>query len=79
MRKITEQVIQEAMGLCYANTSMALDIICETLHSQHGLAATFSGRSIYIGDERVASLKTCIEPCEDCKIIAIYDYKIIGG
>ena len=79
MRKIVENVIQEAKALCYDSTSMALDIICETLCFQHGLNATFSGRSIYIDDERVASIKTCIEPCEDCKIICIYDYKIIGG
>ena len=79
MRKIVEQVIQEAKGLCYESTSMALDIICENLYFQHGLDATFAGRSVYIGDERVASIKTCIEPCEDCKIVVIYDYKIIGG
>lgn len=79
MKKIIEQVIRDAMGLCYENTSMILDILCETLYFQYGLNATFSGRSIYIDDERVASIKTCIEPCEDCKIVCIYDYKIIGG
>lgn len=79
MRKIVESVIQENRSICFASTSMALDIICETLYFQHGLNATFSGRSIYIDDVRVASVKTCIEPCEDCKIVCIYDYKIIGG
>lgn len=79
MREIVEQVIRDAMALCYENTSMILDCICENLYYQHGLNATFSGRSIYIDDERVASIKTCIEPCEDCKIVCIYDYKIIGG
>lgn len=79
MKEIIKQVILEAKGLCYESTSMALDCICETLYFQHGLDASFSGRSIYIGDERVASIKTCVEPCEDCKIVCIYDYKIIGG
>lgn len=79
MRETVEKVIREAMALCYADTSMALDIICENLCYKHGLNATFSGRSIYIDDERVASIKTCIEPCEDCKIVVIYEYKIIGG
>lgn len=79
MKKIVEQVIRDAMSLCYENTSMILDTICETLYYQHGLNATFSGRSIYIDDERVASIKTCIEPCEDCKIVCIYEYKILGG
>lgn len=79
MKRTVEKAIQEAMGLCYESTSMALDCICETLCYQHGLDATFSGRSIYIGDTRVASIKTCVEPCEDCRIICIYEYKIIGG
>ena len=77
MKQTVEQVIKDAMGVCYDSTSMALDIICETLYFQHNLNATFSGRSIYIDDERVASIKTCVEPCEECKIIVIYDYKII--
>ena len=78
-RGTVEKVIQEAKGLCYDSTSMALDVICENLYFLHGLNATFSGRSIYIDDERVASIRTCIEPCDDCKIICIYDYTIIGG
>ena len=79
MKTTVERVIKECMANCYQDTAMALDIICENLCYKHGLNATFYGRSIYIDDERVASIKTCIEPCEDCKIIAIYDYKIIGG
>ena len=74
---IIENVLTEAATLCYENTSMALDIICEKLHFRHGLNATFSGRSIYIDDIRAASIKTCIEPCDDAKIICIYDYTIL--
>ena len=72
-----EKVLTEAKDLCYESTSMALDIICETLFYNHGLNATFAGRSIYIDDIRAASIKTCIEPCEDCKIIGIYDFTIL--
>lgn len=72
-----EIVLTDAMQLCYDSTSMALDIICEKLYYNHGLNATFSGRSIYIDDIRAASIKTCIEPCEDCKIICIYDFTIL--
>lgn len=78
MESTIERVIQEARGLCYESTSMALECICETLCYEHGLDATFSGRSIYVSDKRVASIRTCVEPCEDCRIVAIYDYKIIG-
>lgn len=74
---VLESVIKDAMQLCYDSTSMALDIICERLFYDHGINATFSGRSVYIGDRRAASIKTCVEPCDDCKIICIYDYTII--
>ena len=79
MKSIIKQVIEEAKGLCYQDTKMALECICETLFYQHGIDAKHCGRSIYVGKERVASIRTCIEPCEDCKCIGIYDYKVIGG
>ena len=77
MRKTLENVLTDAMQLCYENTSMALDIICEKLYYQHGLNASFAGRSIYIDNIRAASIKTCLEPCDDCKIICIYDFTIL--
>lgn len=77
MKNTVEQVIQEAQGLCYESTEMALECICETLYYEHGLDAKYSGRSIYVGDARVASIRTCVEPCEDCRIVGIYAYKII--
>ena len=77
MTDILTQVIKDAQTLCYDSTSMALDIICEKLYYQHGLNATFAGRSIYIDDIRVASIKTCREPCDDCKIVCIYDFTIL--
>lgn len=79
MREIVEKVIIDNKSLCFENTEMILDVICEQLYYNHGLDATWSGRSIYIGNERVASIRTCIEPCEDCKIVVIYNYKMIGG
>lgn len=78
MKKILDRVILEAKGLCYESTKMALECICETLFYEHGLDARHSGRSIYIGDTRVASIQTCVEPCEDARIVAIYAYKIIA-
>ncbi len=77
MKNTVERVIQEAQGLCYESTGMALECICETLYYEHGLDAKHAGRSVYVGDARVASIRTCVEPCEDCRIVAIYDYKII--
>lgn len=74
---ILKEVLNDAKQLCYDSTSMALDIICERLYYDHGINATFAGRSIYIGDKRAASIKTCVEPCDDGKIICIYDYTIL--
>ena len=75
--EIIENVITDAAQLCYDSTSMALDIICEKLYYRHHLNATFAGRSIYIDDTRAASIKTCVEPCDDCKIVCIYDFTIL--
>lgn len=79
MKEILELVLQEAYGLCYQDTKMALELICETLFYEHGIDARHSGRSIYVGGARVASIRTCVEPCEDARIVAICGYKIIGG
>lgn len=76
MRATIEQVIKESMSLCYQDTSMALDCICETLCYVHGIDATWGGRSIYVGDERIASIETCKEGKD---IVAIWRYKMIGG
>jgi hypothetical protein len=74
MRETVEKVIKENMALCFWDTSMALDIICEGLYYTHGIGAKWSGRSIYVGDERVASIVTCRE---GKNIVAICGYKII--
>jgi hypothetical protein len=74
---VLEDVIKDAMQLCYDSTSMALDIICERLFYDHGIDATFSGRSVYIGDRRAASIKTSAEPSDAGKIICIYDYTML--
>ena len=75
MEKILKNVLEYHYGLLYESTAMALELICETLCYNHGKNATWQGRSIYIDDKRVASIKTCKE---GEKVIAIYDYKIIA-
>lgn len=77
MKDMLKKVLQEACTICYEDTKMALELICETLFYEHGIDARHKGRSIYVDGKRVASIKTCIEPCEDAKIIAIYGYTIL--
>ena len=68
------QVLEIAKGLCYQDTSMALDLICEELCYNHDIDAKWSGRSIYVGDQRVASIEVSRE-YKGC--VGIYRYKIM--
>ena len=76
MKATIKRVIEECMANCYQDTSMALDIICETLFCRHGIDAKWQGRSVYIGEDRVASIDTCRE---GKGIVAIWRYTIIEG
>ena len=73
MKTTLTETLTNAKELLYYDTSMALDMICEELATK-GYNATFSGRSIYIDDVRVASIKTCKEAPQT---IGIYDYTIL--
>ena len=77
MKSTLEKVLQGAKAICYENTEMALELICETLIYEHGIDARYAGRSIWVNGKRVASIQTCIEPCEDARIVGIYKYTIL--
>ena len=77
MENTLHDVLTAASGLCYDSTSMALDIICETLFYDHGILATWAGRSIYINNKRAASIKTTREPIEGGSVICIYEYFVL--
>lgn len=49
--------LEEVKNNLYWDTSMILEIICEQL-SAKGINATFKGRTIYIDDQKVASITT---------------------
>ena len=74
MRETLAAVLRHHCGLCYQNTGMALELICETLAHEHGLPAFWSGRSIWIDGVRVASIETSREG-PGC--VAIYQYWIL--
>ena len=81
LRALLEEKLKEAMASTYDSTSMALELICEDLFYNHHIDAVYHGRSIFVGCRRVASIRTCVEPCEDAKVLGIYEYKILikGG
>ena len=72
--EILMQVLEEQKQILCDSTSMILDLICEKLCYTYGKNATFSGRSIYIDNIRVASITTTAE-AKNC--IGIYKYKIL--
>lgn len=74
MRNTLHKVLEEHTGLCYESTAMALELICESLFYQHGIDARWKGRSIYVGEKRVASIETSQE---GYKNIAIYKYYLL--
>lgn len=71
---ILVKVLEEQKVLLCENTSMHLEMICEQLYYTYGINATFSGKSIYIDDKRVASIQTCKEAKNT---IGIYKYKLL--
>lgn len=74
MKETIEKVIQENMALCFEHTEMVLDVICEQLYYHHGIDAKWKGRSIYIGEKRVASIEVSKE---GYKCVAIWKYKML--
>lgn len=74
MKQILTSVLEEAKELLYQDTAMALDLICEKLYYSFGIHATFYGKSIYVDNIRVASIKACKEAPQT---IGIYDYTIL--
>ena len=77
IREALVEELEKAKEVLYESTSMHLDLICEALELRCGGKFTFKGRSIYYGKERVASIKTVIEPCVDMKCVGIYAYTIL--
>ena len=71
-------VLENQKKLCCQNTEMHLELICEQLIYTYGINATYSGKSIYIDDKRVASIQTSKQPCAETKnCVGIEKYKIL--
>ena len=71
---ILTSVLENQKKLCCQNTEMHLELICEQLVYTYGINATYSGKSIYIDNKRVASIQTCKE-ATSC--VGIEKYKIL--
>lgn len=72
---IDKQVLIDVLDECnhayYSNTSMCCEVICEKLFYDHGIDATYRGRSIYVGDKKVAVVKVALDGPQ---LLGMYDY-----
>lgn len=51
------EVLEEHNHSYYQDSTMALEIICEDLYYHHDIDARYRGRSIYVGEKKIATIK----------------------
>lgn len=56
-KEVIVSVLDEHNHCYYQNSSMALEIICEDLFYNYKIDARYRGRTIYIGDKKIATIK----------------------
>lgn len=76
MKEKIEAVLNEQKSICFQNTSMLLDIVCEQLEAKFGIDARFGGRSIYVNGERICSVEVSKE-ARDC--VGLYKWYFVKG
>ena len=70
---ILKDVLDTHNHCYYQNTAMCLDVICEDLYYNHGIDATYKGRSIYVGNVKLATIKVSKDGPD---LVGMYDYII---
>ena len=66
-------VMESHKSCYYANTAMCLEMICEKLYYEHKIDARYKGRSIYIGDDKIATVEV---DREGYQLVGMYGYKL---
>lgn len=56
-KNIVIEVLEEHNHSYYQDSTMALEMICEKLFYHHNIDARYRGRSIYIGEKKIATIK----------------------
>lgn len=74
--EIFEKVLNDQKAICFQNTSMLLDVICEQLEAKYGIDARFCGRSVYVNGKRVFSVEVSKE-AKDC--VGLYKWHYVKG
>lgn len=56
-KEIVIEVLEEHNHSYYQDSTMALEMICEKLYYHHNIDARYRGRSIYVGEKKIATIK----------------------
>lgn len=72
-KDIVVEVLEEHNHSYYQDSTMALECICEKLYYDHNIDARYHGRSIYIGDKKIATIKVDREAWNR---VGMYDYTL---
>ena len=72
-KEIIVDVLDSHNHSYYQDTSMALECICEKLYYEYNMDARYRGRSIYIGDKKIATIKV---EREAYNMLGMYGYTL---
>lgn len=73
-RDLIIQVLEEHNSCYYDNTAMCLEMICEKLYYEYGIDARYRGRTIYIGEDRIATIQV---DKDGPNLVGMYGYKLL--
>lgn len=72
-KDIVIEVLEEHNHCYYQDSTMALEMICEKLFYHHKIDARYRGRSIYVGDKKIATIKV---ERENWNTLGMYGYTL---
>lgn len=72
-KEIVVAVLEEHNHCYYQDSTMALEMICEKLYYEHKIDARYRGRSIYVGEKKIATIKV---EREGYNMLGMYGYTL---
>ena len=57
MKGLIITILDKYVNCYYESSKMACELICEELYYEHNLDADFQGRTIYINNDKIATLR----------------------
>lgn len=72
-KDIVIEVLEEHNHCYYQDSTMVLEMICEKLFYHHKIDARYRGRSVYVGDKKIATIKV---ERENWNTLGMYGYTL---